>query len=117
MQFQAKVLTGALALLLSSGAFAQAGGQDDLHAIAKASGLHVRQVQMLLGNATGFAQNHTYALAERKLRHAVQTGRVRLPGWISPELAARLGTSRPQSVAMVATRDPSSRVEASSSDG
>ena len=114
MQVQAKVLISALALLLSSGAFAQAGGQDDLHAIAKASGLHVRQVQMLLGTATGFAQNHTYALAEGKLRKAVQEGRVRLPDWISPELAGRLGAARSQPVEMAATRDPSQRVEAAS---
>ncbi len=116
MQIQAKVLTGALALLLSSGAFAQSSGQDDLHAIARASGLHVRQVQMLLGNATGFAEIHTYALAERKLRKAVQEGRVRLPDWISPELAARLGASYQQTVALAATRDSASRVVVASGD-
>ncbi|MCK9367955.1 MAG: hypothetical protein M0P72_12520 [Metallibacterium scheffleri] len=114
MQVQAKVLIGALALLLSSGAFAQSGGQDDLHAIAKASGLHVRQVQMLLGNATGFAEIHTYALAERKLRRAVQEGRVRLPDWISPELAARLGAAHPQPVVMATARDSSQQVAAAS---
>ncbi|THD11111.1 hypothetical protein [Metallibacterium scheffleri] len=114
MQVQAKVLAGALALLLSGGAFAQAGGQDDLHAIAKASGLHVRQVQMLLGHASAFPEFMTYSLSERKLRKAVQEGRVRLPDWISPELAARLGTAHQQTVAMAAVRDPSPPVVAMS---
>ncbi|MBU6403144.1 MAG: hypothetical protein KGL09_01845 [Pseudomonadota bacterium] len=114
MQVQARVLTGALALLLSTGAFAQTGGQDDLHAIAKASGLHVRQVQMLLGHASAFPEFRTYEMSERKLRKAVQEGRVRLPDWISPELAARLGAAQPQSVAIVAARDASQRVAAAS---
>jgi hypothetical protein len=114
MQVQAKVLTGALALLLSSGAFAQAGGQDDLHAIAKASGLHVRQVQMLLGHASAFPEFRTYEMSERKLRKAVQEGRVRLPEWISPELAARLGATQPQPVAIAAARAASPRVAAAS---
>lgn len=93
MKTSSKLLAGALALVLCGGAFAQAGGQDDLYAIAKASGLHVRQVQMLLGNVTGFPESHTYALAERKLRRAVQEGRVQLqlPEWVSAEQAARLG--------------------------
>ncbi len=112
MQLQAKVWTGALALLLSSGAFAQTGGQEDLHAIAKASGLHVRQVQMLLGNRTGFAESLTYEVAERKLRKAVQEGRVLLPDWISPELAARLGAARGQPVALAAVRAAPSPVAA-----
>ena len=116
MNLQMKLLAGAAALLLSSGAFAQSGGQEDLHAIAKASGLHVRQVQMLLGNATGFAEIHTYALAERKLRKAVQEGRVRLPDWISPELAARLGAPHQQTVALAATRDLAQQVVAASGD-
>lgn len=109
MQVQAKVLTGALALLLSSGAFAQAGGQDDLHAIAKASGLHVHQVQMLLGHVTGFPESHTYALAERKLRRAVQEGRVQLqlPEWVSAEQAARLGVPvRAPAIRLVAVAMP-----------
>ena len=112
MQMQAKVLTGALALLLSGGAFAQGSGQDDLNAIAKASGLHVRQVQMLLGNRTGFAESLTYEMAERKLRKAVQEGRVLLPDWTSPELAARLGATRGQSVALAAARAVPSPVAA-----
>jgi len=91
MNLQVKLLAGAAALLLSSGAFAQGGGQDDLHAIAKASGLHVRQV--LLGYASGQIFSHNYEQAERKLRRAVQEGRVQLqlPEWVSAEQAARLG--------------------------
>ena len=110
MQMQAKVLTGALALLLSGGAFAQGSGQDDLNAIAKASGLHVRQVQMLLGNRTGFAESLTYEMAERKLRKAVHEGRVLLPDWTAPELAARPGAARGQPVALAAAREVSSPV-------
>jgi len=93
MNLQVKLLAGAAALLLSSGAFAQGGGQDDLHAIAKASGLHVRQVQMLLGYASGQIFSHNYEQAERKLRRAVQEGRVQLqlPEWVSAEQAARPG--------------------------
>lgn len=95
MNLQVKLLAGAAALLLSSGAFAQGGGQDDLHAIAiaKASGLHVRQVQMLLGYASGQIFSHNYEQAERKLRRAVQEGRVQLqlPEWVSAEQAERLG--------------------------
>ena len=114
MQVQAKVLTGALALLLSTGAFAHGSGQDDLQAIAQASGLHVRQVQMLLGHASAFPEFRTYEMSERKLRKAVQEGRVRLPEWISPELAARLGAAQPQSAAIVAARDALQRVAAAS---
>lgn len=92
MNLQVKLLAGTAALLLGGGAFAQSGGQDDLHAIAKASGLHVRQVQMLLGNASAHPSFHTYALAEHKLRRAMQDGRVQLqsPEWVNAEQAARL---------------------------
>jgi predicted outer membrane protein len=118
MQIQAKVLTGALALLLSSGAFAQSSGQDDLHAIAKASGLHVRQVQMLLGYASGQVSSHNYEQAERKLRRAVQEGRLQLqlPEWVSAEQTARLGVARSQPVALTSTRDASPRIVATSGD-
>ena len=94
MNRQVKWLAGVAALLLGSGASAQGGGgQDDLHAIAKASGLHVRQVQMLLGNSSAHPSFHTYSLAEHKLRRAMQDGRVQLqlPEWVSVEQATRMG--------------------------
>ncbi len=96
MNATVKALAAAAAVLLVGPAFAQAGGQEDLQSIATAAGLHVRQVQMLLGASTGFPESRTYALAERKLRKAVQEGRVQLqlPAWVSAEQAARLGVSR-----------------------
>lgn len=80
MRVETKLLAGALALILGSVAVAQGSGQDELRTIAEASGLQVQEVQMLLSNSptahtTWYA---TYDVSARKLRRAVEEGRVHL---------------------------------------
>ncbi len=95
MQVHLKFIVGGLVLLLSTGALAQGGGQEDLAYIAKQSGLTVRQVQMILGEgAAAFPEYRTYALSERKLHRAVLDGRIRIPVWTRAAVAKRL--SKPQ---------------------
>jgi hypothetical protein len=79
MQVQMKVLIGALAVALGGSAFAQSG-QAELQAIAEASGLQVRHVQMLLSNSHTAYTTHSlsYDSSAIKLRKAVQEGRVHL---------------------------------------
>lgn len=80
MQVQMKVMAGALAVMLSGGALAQGSGQTELRAIAQAAGMNVCEVQMLLSNSpTAYTTWYlTYDVSARKLRRAVQEGRVQL---------------------------------------
>ena len=80
MKVRAKIMVGTLAVLLGGGAFAQGSGQAELRAIAAASGLQVKEVQMLLSNGpTAYTTWYaTYDSSARKLRRAVQEGRVQL---------------------------------------
>lgn len=80
MQAQTKLMIGVLAMMLGGAACAQNSGEDELSAIAAASGLHVREVQMLLSNSpTAYTTSYlTYDVSARKLRRAVEQGRVHL---------------------------------------
>ena len=80
MLVQVKIIAGALAVLLGGSAFAQSSGQAELRAIARATGMDVREVQMLLSNSpTAYTTWYlTYDVSARKLRRAVQEGRVQL---------------------------------------
>jgi hypothetical protein len=80
MQAQTKAILGALALLVSSGALAQTSGQEELQTIANASGLQPIEVRMLLSNSpTAYTTTYlTYDVVARKLRRAVEDGRVHL---------------------------------------
>lgn len=80
MQAQTKLMIGVLAMTLGSAACAQNSGQDELRAIAAASGLQVREVQMLLSNSpTAYTTSYlTYDVSARKLQRAVEQGRVHL---------------------------------------
>lgn len=115
MRVQAKAMLGTLALLLGSGVLAQSSGQDELRAIAKASGLHVREVQMLLSNSPSAHSGYvTYSVSARKLRRAIQEGRLQLlPSQVRdyPEFAARRDlpaqTLTPAAVTVVAQESDS----------
>jgi hypothetical protein len=65
---------------VSSGALAQTSAQEEVRVIANASGLHPIEVRMLLSNSpTAYTTTYmTYDVSARKLRRAVEDGRVRL---------------------------------------
>ncbi|KRE85715.1 hypothetical protein ASG75_09110 [Rhodanobacter sp. Soil772] len=73
-------MVGVLAVVLGGAACAQNSGQDELRAIAAASGLQVREVQMLLSSSpTAYTTSYiTYDVSARKLQRAVAQGRVHL---------------------------------------
>lgn len=80
MRVQTKVAAFALALVLGGSAFAQGNGQTELRSIAQAAGMDVHEVQMLLSNSpTAYTTWYfTYDISARKLRRAVEDGRVQL---------------------------------------
>ncbi len=80
MKVQTKVMVGALSLMLVGGAWAQSSGEAELRSIAEASGLQVREVQMLLSNSPSAYTTwyFGYDVSARKLRQAVREGRVHL---------------------------------------
>jgi YD repeat-containing protein len=81
MQIQMKLVAGALAMLLGGTAFAQhITSHEELQAIARASGLSVPEVRMVLSEShTAYTTwNLSYDASARRLRQAVQDGRVNL---------------------------------------
>lgn len=80
MKVPTKLAVGALVILLGAASKAQDSSQDELKAAAQVSGLSVVELKMLLSNhPTAFTTAYlTYDVSARRLRRAVQDGRVRL---------------------------------------